>query len=181
MPSGHLRAIKRSSAALAGPDLHRFLSKDREKALILAGLIARDSADADRDTYTDEITALRALAVDCLPSASSGSTFMYLQQAILGFDGDEVWGKELNYVNDGEVDVRCPECEEELLVDLQYEDSQIEPGLHSELAGRLHAEAVAADRGSVATALTHFFGRLRCRGCGARFVLADHLAGVLSQ
>ena len=158
-----------------------FSREDRENALILAGLIALDASDADRDAYTDEIAAMRALAVDCLPSASSDSTFVYLQQAILGFDGNEIWGKELDHVNDGEVDVQCPECEEELLVDLQYEDSEIEPGLHSELAGRLHAEAVAAGRESVATVLTHLFGRLSCPGCGTRFVLADHLAGVSSQ
>jgi hypothetical protein len=155
-----------------------FAGEDREKALVLAGMIALGSGDDDRATYTDEIAALRALAVDGLPKASSDSTFVYLQQAILGFDGDEIWGKELDHLNDGEVDVRCPGCEEELLVNLRDEGSEIEPGLHSELAGRLHAEAVAAGRESVATGLTHLFGRLNCPGCGTRFVLADHVAGV---
>ncbi|MGW3810284.1 hypothetical protein ACWD50_27015, partial [Micromonospora sp. NPDC005113] len=61
-----------------------------------------------------------------------------LQQAVLGFDGDEIWGKELDHLNDGEIDVQCPGCDEELLLDLQSEDSGIEPGLSSELAGRLH-------------------------------------------
>jgi hypothetical protein len=158
-----------------------FSRENREDALILAGLIALDAGDADRDAYTDEIAALRAFAVDCLPNASSDSAFVYLQQTILGFDGDEIWGKELDHIVDGEVDVQCPECEEELLVGLQQEDSEIGPGLHSELARRLHAEALAAGRESVATVLTHLFGRLSCPGCGTRFVLADHLAGVSSQ
>ena len=95
--------------------------------------------------------------------------------------GDEIWGKELDHLNDGEVDVQCPECEEELLIDLQYDDSDIQPGLHSELAGRLHAEAIAARRESVATVLTHLFGRIICPECGTRFVLADHVAGVSPQ
>jgi hypothetical protein len=125
--------------------------------------------------YTDEIAALRALAVDGLPSASSDSAFVYLQQAILGFDGDEIWGKKLDLVNDGEVDVQCPECEEGLLVALQDEDLEVEPGLPSELANRLYAEATAAGRERVATAFTHLFGRFTCPGCGTRFVLADHL------
>ncbi|MEU1395012.1 hypothetical protein ABZ403_02920 [Micromonospora zamorensis] len=158
-----------------------FSREDREKAVMLAGFIAVNASDADRGAYTDEIAALRALAVDCLLGASSDSMFVYLQQAILGFDGDEIWGKELDHVNDGEVDVQCPECEEELLVDLQSEDSPIEPGLCSELAGRLHAEAVQAGRESVATVLTYLFGRLSCPGCGTRFDLADHLPGVSYQ
>jgi hypothetical protein len=107
--------------------------------------------------------------------------FVYLQQAILGFDGDEIWGKELDHVNDGEVDVQCPECEEELLIDLCSENSPIEPGLCSDLARHLHAEALAAGREPVATVLTHLFGRLTCPGCGTRFDLADHVAGMSYQ
>jgi hypothetical protein len=88
-----------------------FSRGDREKAVVLAGFIAVDASDADRGTYTAEIAALRALAVDCLLGASTDSMFVYLQQAVLGFDGDEIWGKELDHINDGEVDVQCPECQ----------------------------------------------------------------------
>jgi hypothetical protein len=61
---------------------------------------------------------LRALTVECLPGAPTDNMFVYLQQAVLGFDGDEVWGKELDHINDGEVDVQCPGCEDELVLDL---------------------------------------------------------------
>ncbi|WP_203924655.1 hypothetical protein [Rugosimonospora africana] len=155
-----------------------FSPQEREKMVVLAGRIAVDAPDASRAEYTQELAALRALAMDCLSSASSDSMFIYLQQAILGFDGDEIWGKELDRINDGEVDVQCPDCREELLVDLEPEDSSIEPGLSSELAGRLHTEALQANRDSVATLLTYLFGRLSCPNCGTRFNLADHLAGV---
>jgi hypothetical protein len=155
-----------------------FAPEDREKAVVLAGFIAADASDADRAAHTDEISALRVLALDCLPGASSDSMFVYLQQAVLGFEGDEIWAKELDHINDGEVDVQCPECQEELLVDLPSEDPAIEPGLSTDLAARLHAEAVQAGRESVATALTHLFGSLNCPSCGTQFDLADHLAGV---
>lgn len=75
---------------------------------MLAGFIALDADDAGRAAYAGEIATLRALAVDCLPGASSDSTFVYLQQAVLGFDGDEIWGKELDHLNDGEIDVQWP-------------------------------------------------------------------------
>jgi predicted RNA-binding Zn-ribbon protein involved in translation (DUF1610 family) len=144
----------------------------------LAGFIALDATDADRATYADEIAALRALAINCLPHSSDDRMFIYVHQAVLGFDGDEIWGKELDHLNDGEVDVQCPECDEEVLVDLMPEDSAIEPGLSSELGQRLHAAALHAGRESIAVGLTHLFGRLSCPNCGTRFNLADHLAGI---
>jgi hypothetical protein len=63
-----------------------FFPAGREKAVVLAGSIAVDASEADRAVYTDEIVALRALAVNCLPGASNDSMFVYLQQAVLGFD-----------------------------------------------------------------------------------------------
>jgi len=158
-----------------------FAPEDREKAVVLAGSIAVDASETDRAAYADEITALRALALDRLPSASDDGMFVYLQQAVLAFEGDEIWGKELDRINDGEVDVECPECEEELLLDLPSEDPPIQPALSSDLAARLHAEAVQAGRESVATALTYLFGRLNCPNCGTRFDLAEHVAGVSYQ
>lgn len=102
--------------------------------------------------------------------------FVYLQQAVLGLDGDEVWGKELDRVNDEEVDVQCPVCDEDLVIDLQSGDSSIEPGLSSQLAMRLHAEALRQGHESVATRLTYLFGRVSCPVCGATFNLADEVA-----
>lgn len=162
-----------------------FIPRDRERAVILAGHLALDATDADREVHADQITALRALAVECLSDASTDDMFVYLQQAVAGFDGDELWGRELDRVNAGEVDVECPECAEELLVDLRPGHAPIgpghtatEPGLPSKLARRLHAEAVQAGRKTVASALDRLFGRFDCPECGTGFVLADHLAGV---
>jgi hypothetical protein len=150
----------------------------REVPLVLAGNIALDATDADRERYAGDIAALRALAVDSLPGASSDARFVYLQQAILGFDGDEIWGKELDHLNDGEVDVECPGCDEEILVDLRAGEPPITPGLSGEPAGHLHAEAVEAGRAAVADSLTRLFGTVGCPACGTPIALADHLAGV---
>jgi hypothetical protein len=152
---------------------------DREKPLALAGFIAAGASDEDRATYATKIDDLRTLAVADLPGASSGTTFVYLQQSVLGFDGDETWSRNLDRLNDGETDVECPGCEETVLLDLQdAEDSPIEPGLSAPLAQHLHAEATAAGHEEVATALTYLFGEVTCPSCGVRFTVADHLAGV---
>ncbi|MEU5529462.1 hypothetical protein ABZ744_21260 [Micromonospora chersina] len=153
-----------------------FRPQDRERAVVLAGFIAVDADDKSRGLYADDIATLRALTLECLASASSDTMFVYLQQAVLGFDGDEVWGKELDRVNDGEVDVQCPVCAEDLLVDLQSGDSSIEPGLSSQLAASLHAEALRLGHESVATVLTYLFGRMTCSACGTTFNLADEVA-----
>ncbi|WP_127503387.1 hypothetical protein [Actinoplanes solisilvae] len=142
-----------------------FTPRSREQAMCLAGFIAVDATDADRAVHAGDIATLRALATECLPTASSDEMFVHLQQAVLGLDGDEVWGKELDRVLDGEVDVECPECGEETLVDLT--DPAISPGLSSPVAVRVHAEAVGAGRDAVATAVTRLFGRTRCPDCDA--------------
>jgi hypothetical protein len=154
-----------------------FAGDQRETPLALAGFIAADATGADRATYRGEIEALHGLAVDRLPEASGDAAFVRLLQSILGFEGDEIWGRELDRLNDGEVDVHCPECDEEVLLDLTG-DADIMPGLSSEPAERLHAEAVRAGRGAVAAGLTRLFGRLVCPGCRTSFDIAENLAGV---
>ncbi|MDR7327398.1 MULTISPECIES: hypothetical protein [Catenuloplanes] len=155
-----------------------FPADRREAPLALAGFIAVDATDADRACYADDIAALRTMAVERLPAASDDSAFVYLLQAILGFDGDDTWGKHLDHLNDGEVEVRCPECDEETLVNLSAGDPDIVPGLSGELAERLHAEATQAGRVAVATNVTRLFGRIVCPGCGNRFDGADNVAGA---
>ncbi|GAA4556611.1 hypothetical protein [Planotetraspora kaengkrachanensis] len=155
-----------------------FSPQDRERAVVLAGFIAVDADEKSRGLYADNIATLRALTLECLASGGSSDTmFVYLQQAVLGFDGDEVWGKELDRINDGEVDVQCPACAEDLLIDLQPVGSSIEAGLSSQLATRLHAEASRVGHESVVTALTYLFGRMNCPACGATFNVADEVTG----
>ncbi|WP_203835955.1 hypothetical protein [Winogradskya humida] len=170
----------------AGADLLPWLARtcasfaihDRETALALAGFTAVDASDEDRATYAGAIAALRELAVQGLPVASTDAIFVYLQQAILGFDGDDLWGHEPDHVNDGEVDVECPACDEGHLLDLTSDHSDIEPGLTSDLAVRLHTEAVQAGRHEVAATFTRLFGRFTCPECGVKSEVTASLAGV---
>lgn len=155
-----------------------FSPHDRDEAVVLAGFIAVDATDTDRIAYAEEIAALRALATESMSDATTDSGYVYLQQAVLGFEGDEVWGKELDRINADELDVQCPGCDDERLVDLTSDESLIKPGLSSALAVRLHADAVHANQNAVANTLTLLFGQFACPNCGTPFVLGDHLAGV---
>ncbi|WP_238006878.1 hypothetical protein KZZ52_24865 [Dactylosporangium sp. AC04546] len=143
-----------------------FRPEDREKALILAGFVAVDAPETRREHYAADIAALRTMALDRLPvTPSPDGDFVYLLQAVLGFEGDERWGKELDRINDGEADVTCPSCENDMYMDL----AETEPGLPGPLAIRLHGLALAAGREAVATAITHLFGRTTCSACGEAF------------
>ncbi|WP_436533035.1 hypothetical protein [Actinoplanes sp. HUAS TT8] len=155
-----------------------FAGDQLDSPLALAGFITADATVEDRVTYAEEISALRALAAGRLPAASTDRAFVYLLQAILGLEGDETWGKELDRLNDGEADVRCPECDEETLLDIAEENPDIAPAHSSELAQRLHDEAIAAGRERVATAIAQLFGRLTCAECGTSFTIAENLAGA---
>lgn len=145
-----------------------FGARERERAVVLAGFIA---VDGEREPYAAAVSELRALAVEGLADASSDDMFVYLQQAVLGFDGDEYWGKHLDLVNDGETDAECPSCGDEWLIDLTADDPRVEPGLGTTTATRVHGEAMAAGRGSVAAAYARLFGRITCESCGHRFEL----------
>jgi hypothetical protein len=154
-----------------------FAVAEREKALVLAGLIAVDVAGDDRERHAAEIAALRALTVENLTAgASDERMFVYLQQAVLGFDGDDTWGRRLDLINDGEAGAECPSCEAELLLSLDPADSPIVPDLSEPLAARLHAAAVSGGFPEVAATVGLLFGRCCCPECGAEFRVAERVA-----
>jgi hypothetical protein len=154
-----------------------FTVGEREKALVLGGLIAVDIVGRDREQYAPEIAALRALTIENLAAgASDERMFVYMQQAVLGFDGDDTWGRQLDLINDGEVGVECPSCEAEQLLSLDPTDSRIEPDLSVSLAARLHAEALTSGFPEVAATVGLLFGRCSCPECGAEFRVAERVA-----
>lgn len=145
-----------------------FAPADRERPLVLAGFLALGAGDRQR--FADEITALRLLTRENLEAgASDARMYVYLQQALLGLDGDETWGRSLDLLGDGEADVACPDCDDERLISLDPADSPVAPALPVPLAVRLHAESLAAGFPEVAASVPLLFGRLDCPECGADF------------
>ncbi|GAA1620689.1 hypothetical protein [Actinoplanes couchii] len=151
-----------------------FTPADRERPLVLAGFVALDAPD--RPGFADEITALRLLTRENLEAgASDARMYVYLQQALLGLDGDETWGRSLDLLSDGEADVACPHCDGEHLISLDPADSPVVPALTVPLAARLHREALAAGFSEVAASVPLLFGRVDCPSCGAVFDVAGAL------
>ncbi len=170
---------------------------DRTMPLLLAASIV---ASTDRpcgipdpkDAYAAETSELIELAEEALrhPSlADSPERYVELLEALLAFEGVEVWGEELHGLSGEEFEVPCPACEAENFVvfgeygyfsttDSLYMNEatghrkELQPAAISSLEGlakRLHVRALTDGQHKVADALTYIFGSAYCAECDALF------------
>ena len=170
------------------------------QAVTMAGLITTDPDEECRARYAREIGQLldvaRVLRAD---RGQDAHTFVYLQMAVLAFEGhDGVWAEALERINAEEYDLECPECEEGLFVafgsygvftsagdyvsgaDKEAAEGRTElvPATPDGLDGigaRLHGEAVAFGQTEVATALRYVFGKASCPSCEAVFTVSEEV------
>lgn len=171
------------------------------QAVTMAGLITTDPDEDCHKRYASEIGQLldvaRRLRADPTQDAH---TFVYLQMAVLAFEGGgEVWAEALEGVNSEEYDLECPECEEGLYVafgsygvftsagdyvtgtgkEADTEGrTELIPAVPDALDGigaRLHGEAVEFGQTEVATALTYVFGKASCPSCEAVFTVSEEI------
>ncbi|MGX9882744.1 hypothetical protein [Streptomyces sp. NPDC002276] len=170
------------------------------QAVTMAGLITTDPDEDCQQRYGREIGQLldvaRRLRADPTQDAH---TFVYLQMAVLAFEGGGVWAEALEGVNSEEYDLECPECEEGLYVAFgsygvftsagdyvtgtgEEENTEgrteLIPAVPEALDGigaRLHGEAVEFGQPEVATALTYVFGKASCPSCEAVFTVSEEI------
>ena len=98
---------------------------------------------------------------------------VYVMQALLAFEGDRVWGRELERLNDGEIDGRCTGCGIDLIFTIP---GNVEPRLSEELpepGARLRTLAVRAGDLDLASRLCDLFGWTDCQHCGARIDIPE--------
>ncbi|MBK3562795.1 hypothetical protein [Streptomyces sp. MBT62] len=170
------------------------------QAVTMAGLITTDPDEDCHKRHASEIGQLldvaRRLRADPTQDAH---TFVYLQMAVLAFEGGSVWAEALEGVNSEEYDLECPECEEGLYVAFgsygvftsagdyvtgtgKEENTEgrteLIPAVPDALDGigaRLHGEAVEFGQTEVATALTYVFGKASCPSCEAVFTVSEEI------
>lgn len=169
------------------------------QAVTMAGLITTDPDEACHERYAREIGQLLDVARRLRDDPGQDAhTFVYLQMAVLAFEGAGVWAEALEGVNSEEYDLECPECEEGLFVAFgsygvftsagDYvtgagkEDEAgrtvLVPAAPDRLDGigaRLYGEAVAAGQAEVAQALTYVFGKTGCPSCEAQFTVSEEV------
>jgi hypothetical protein len=174
---------------------------DRQMPLILAGAIVASSdrpygSEDPQVTRAADIAALLDLTEEALRDpalADDDNTYVYLLQAMLSFEGVDLWAEQLDGLNDEEYEVPCPACASENFVafgqygcfsttDSMYmRDSPSrklplepqEPSQMQGLARRLHARALADGHPDIAHKLTFVFGRASCADCETDFDVAE--------
>ncbi|MEU3242718.1 hypothetical protein [Streptomyces sp. NPDC006875] len=176
---------------------------DRQMPLLLAGAIAAstDQPYGEPDphvAYASEMSDLKQLTEEALQDPTLGddsNTYVYLLAALLGFEGDEVWGAQLDGLNDDEYEVPCPACSSENFIalgesgffstlDSLYMNETAARKLPLQpatpplegLAHRLHSRALADGQAEVAQKLTYVFGEAQCADCYAVFGVAEAIA-----
>ncbi|MFK0114180.1 hypothetical protein [Streptomyces sp. NPDC091217] len=174
---------------------------DRQMPLYLAGAIVAsvDQPYGDQDphvAYASEMSDLTRLTEEALRDptlADDPDTYVYLLAALLGFEGVEVWGEQLDGLNDEEFEVPCPACSTENFIafgeygffstiDSMYmretaaRKVPLQPANPSALEGlahRLHSRALEDAQADVAHKLTYVFGKAQCAECDAIFSVAE--------
>jgi hypothetical protein len=168
------------SASFAALPLLSEMAAGQVNALLLAAAIVSsvdqqfDEIDPHR-TYPAEMARLKETTEAALQNQTDEDTYVYLLQALLAFEGVEVWSDQLDRINDGEFEVVCSHCEEESSVEL----GQGTPAESAQLSGigkRLHDRAIADGHPQVAEKLTHLFGEADCAACGERFRVDEAVA-----
>ncbi|WP_030246385.1 hypothetical protein [Streptomyces sp. NRRL S-455] len=182
----------------------RWSPADRQGPLLLAGAIAAstDQPHGEQDphvAYAAEMSDLLQLTEEALRDPGLGDdpgTYVYLLAALLSFEGVDVWGEQLDGLNDDEYEVPCPSCSAENFIafgeygcfsttDSMYMNETaakkipLQPADSSALEGlaqRLHSRALADNQADVAVKLTYLFGKAQCPECDDVFSVADVIA-----
>jgi hypothetical protein len=86
----------------------------RAMPLALAGSIVWGLETVPED-YESSVEALRLLAMETLKASKiTRIDRIYVMQSALAFQGDQLWGHELDRLNDGEFSGSCPTCHNDL-------------------------------------------------------------------
>lgn len=152
----------------------------RPMPLSLAGAIVA-APDTVLTGFEASVKDLRELALDTVTAPElTANDRVYVMQALLAFEGDPIWGRELESLNDGEINGRCSSCDRELTIAIP---GNIEPRPRDELpepGARLITYAIRAGDVGLANRLCELFGWTECLECGARVDIAECVGRSLS-
>lgn len=174
---------------------------NRHDPLMLAGaIIASDdtpervSVDDIRQKYRAELAAFEALTHEALEVPElrgDATTFVFLLQTLLAFQGEPVWQRQLESLAEDGYSVTCPGCDE--CLSLTFDDDHhavveddegdddavrlpLAPALPASLTGigaRLHRFTEEHGQPKIAHQLTYLFGRATCPACRTEFSPSD--------
>uniref|UniRef100_A0AAU3HN80 Uncharacterized protein n=1 Tax=Streptomyces sp. NBC_01393 TaxID=2903851 RepID=A0AAU3HN80_9ACTN len=195
-------AFTASFAAL--PRLAEIATADRTETLgwvlLAAGAIASCSPglsdpDSPLTVFSAPIAVLHDLTDRRLSQTAGAEEYVNLLQALLSFEGVEIWDRSLDGLQSGEYEVDCPYCGVNIFVVIGQDDSfcctddyalqevlksPLQPARTQQLEGlprRLFMRALADGQEGLAHGVRYLFGRAACPDCGTDFSVAERVTG----
>lgn len=167
-------------------------------ALLAAGAIASCSPglsepDSPLTIFSAPIAVLHGLTSRRLSQAVEAEEYVNLLQALLSFEGVEIWDRSLDGLQSGEYEVDCPYCGVNMFVVIgqgdsfcctddyalhEVQKSPLQPARVQELEGlpeRLFTRAMADGQEGLALGIRYLFGRAACPDCGTDFSVAERV------
>ncbi|OKI91901.1 hypothetical protein [Kitasatospora sp. CB01950] len=174
----------------------RTTTEDRPWVLLAAGAImsCAPTGDAVFENLATPLADLRRLTDQLLPATAAPEDYISLLQALLSFEGVEIWDRCLEGLQTGEYEVECPYCGVNILLALgedecfassddhplrDAEKTPLRPSAPEQLEGlarRLYNRALADGQQLVAQGLPYLFGCATCPDCGTAFSVADRVS-----
>ncbi|MGW3106692.1 hypothetical protein [Streptomyces sp. NPDC001100] len=166
--------------------------------LLAAGAIAacspgRAEPGSPLTVFADPIAVLHELTDRRLSQTAEAGEYVNLLQALLSFEGVEIWDRSLDGLQAGEYEVDCPDCGVNMFVVIgqdesfcctddyaiqEVQKSPLYPARVQELAGlsqRLFTRTLADGQEGLAQGVRYLFGRAACPDCGTDFSVAERV------
>jgi hypothetical protein len=166
--------------------------------LSAAGAIASCSPglsepDSPLTVFSVPIAILHDLTDRRLSRTAEAEEYVNLLQAMLSFEGVEIWDRSLDGLQTGEYGVDCPYCGVNMFVVIGQNDSfcctddyamqevqksPLQPARRQQLEGlprRLFTRALADGQEGLAHGVRYLFGRAACPDCGTDFSVAERV------
>ena len=170
---------------------------DRVMPLALAGSIV-SAPQTVLDHYEGTVDALRTLALDTVKNpALTRNDRVCVMQAVLAFEGDRLWGRVLDHLNDGEFPGSCPGCRKELHLVVgrhgafvtssdwfrnpKAAKAEINPpelGTLPAVGCWLYAVSTDSNDSELSNWIRCLFGASKCPECGRPFNLPEAIAEI---
>lgn len=166
--------------------------------LLAAGAItscSRGLSDPDSPLTVSSapIAVLHDLTNRRLSQTAEAEEYVNLLQALLSFEGVEIWDRSLDGLQTGEYGVDCPYCGVNMFVVIgqdesfcctddyalqEVQKSPLQPAPTLQLEGlprRLFSRALADGQEGLAHGVRYLFGRAACPDCGTDFSVAERV------
>jgi len=136
-----------------------------------------------RATYAEQASVLNRIAATSLSVAADSADFVYALQALLATEVSAPWASRLDVLANEELDLECPQCGEDLTMDLArspaevraftagWDSTVVVAASPDKLSGgetRALELAIAHARPDVASSLLDLFGEFECPICSHR-------------